>query len=165
MNTLSLFILLKLCLFHPVHVSYTHIDMDSETGSVNLIFKFFADDLQLLMVHVYETEVTLEPDKPLSEKEVKLMGQYLSNAFSIREKEGPTLILDFVRKEQYEDFVWLHYKGASVINADKGLILINSIMQDLYYDQTNLVILTTGKMEKGFRFDGQVRELTIDLKN
>ena len=72
---------------------------------------------------------------------------------------------NFVRKEQNDDSIWLYYHGKFDQQVPDTITLLNTLLLDVFEDQTNLVILTAGGDEKGVRFDYRTREMKIGLKN
>ena len=165
MNVLASCLMLNLLAFHPVHVSYTSIDIAAETGEISLVYKFFTDDLKLLFYHYYERELPFDPEKDLTSNEVDLISRHLFGSFALKEGDDKTVNFNFVRKEQNEESIWLYFNGKFDGEIPDTIGLINTLLLDVFEDQTNLVILTTGSDEKGVRFDYRTREMKIGLKN
>jgi hypothetical protein len=164
-NTLISVFLLNILTLHPVHVSYTSIDISTETGEVNLVCKFFTDDLKLLFYHYYDIEFLFVPDKELADNEIDLISRHLFGSFALKASGGNAVHFDFVRKEQNEESIWLYFHGKMDPKISDTLTLANTILLDLFEDQTNLVILTTGRDEKGYRFNYLTQEMKIEIKN
>lgn len=164
MSTVFLCIFLKLATFHPVHVSYTSVDIIMEKGEVMVTHKFYTDDLRLLFYHVYGREVLLDKDKEISPDDQATLVQYLSDAFIIKEKDDRSVKFEFMHKEQNEESVWLYFNGKLKGVNHGTIVIINTLLLDLFEDQTNLIILTSDRPEKGYRFDYRTREQVIDLK-
>lgn len=165
MNILASCLMLNLVALHPVHVSYTSIDIAAETGEISLVYKFFTDDLKLLFYHYYERELPFDPEKDLSEGEVDLISRHLFGSFALKEGDGKTVQFSFIRKEQNEESIWLYFNGKFDKEIPDTIVLVNTLLLDVFEDQTNLVILTAGSGEKGVRFDYRTREMRIELKN
>jgi hypothetical protein len=136
---------------HPLHVSFTSIAIDSAQHEATVTFKFYPDDFSLLFFHLYEKSVKPEKDKSFTPSEQALISKYMENAF-VLVCGSDTVKLDFVRKDQDDEFVWLFYKGILPGSKLKNLVLTNKLLLDLYDDQTNLVIVTFGNVEQGFSF-------------
>jgi hypothetical protein len=137
---------------HPLHVSYTSIEIKPETRETLVSMKFYTDDFSLLFYHLYEKTVSPEKDKPFAPGELALINNYISQVFVLASGTD-TLKLDFARKEQEDEFVWLYYTGVfPESNPQEMIVLSNRLLLDLYNDQTNLVIVTLGNVEKGFSF-------------
>ena len=137
---------------HPLHVSLTSIAFNTGNNEVSIIYKFYTDDFSLLFYHLYEKTVNPEKDKPFAPGELTLINNYISQSFHLV-SGNDTLTLDFLRKEQEDEFVWLYYTGVfDESNPQEMIVLSNKLLLDLYDDQTNLVIVTLGNVEKGFSF-------------
>jgi len=165
MKILASCLLLNLLALHPVHVSYTSIDITAETGEISLVCKFFTDDLKLLFYHYYDKELPFDPGKDLTTNEVDLISRHVLGSFALRAKDDKTVNFSFVRKEQNEESIWLYYQGKFDQQMPDTITLMNTLLLDVFEDQTNLVILNTGNNEKGFRFNYLNREMKIELKN
>ena len=151
MTFLTTLLLSALMHLHPVHVSFTGIDIDSGNKQVSVSMKFYTDDFSLLFYHLYEKKVKPEMDTDFTPGELELINKYILGSFTLV-AAGDTVALDFVRKDQEDLFVWLYYTSVLPSGYSNGLMLTNKLLLDLYEDQTNLVIFTDGKMEKGFSF-------------
>ena len=165
MNILASCLMLNLLALHPVHVSYTSIDIAEKTGEISLAYKFFTDDLKLLFYHYYERELPFDPGKDLTASEVDLISRHLFGSFALKDVDDKTVNFKFIRKERNEESIWLYFNGKFDGEIPDTIVLINTLLLDVFEDQTNLVILTAGSDEKGYRFDYRTREMRIDLKN
>jgi hypothetical protein len=165
MNILASCMMLNLLALHPVHVSYTSIDIDRETREINLVCKFFTDDLKVLFYHYYEKELPFDTAKGLSAGEVDLISRHIFGSFALKEGDEKSVNFRFVRKEQDEGSIWLYFQGKFDREIPDTVVLMNELLLDVFEDQTNLVILTAGGNEKGYRFNYLNREMKIELKN
>ncbi|MBN2275962.1 MAG: hypothetical protein JXK95_16655, partial [Bacteroidales bacterium] len=164
MNALAIMLVLVFNVLHPVHISYTNLDISSETGEVNLVCKFFSDDLALLFYHIYEREVIFDPESEIAASDLDLVTNHLLNSFFVKEPGGKTVNFLYNKKEQNDESVWLYFEGRLSGKQPDSLLLENTLLLDLYEDQKNLVIVNYGGMEKGVIFDYLRREINIVLK-
>lgn len=148
--------------FHPLHVSFTSIDIPKGKEEAALSFKFYTEDFSLLFYHLYEKNIQPVMDQEFSQDQLGVINGYLTKAFSLVSGQD-TAALAFVRKEQNEENIWLYYQVDLPENLQNSLILTNLLMLDLYEDQTNLVIVTHGKNEKGYTFDARNHREEIDI--
>ncbi|MBN1789470.1 MAG: hypothetical protein JW830_03160 [Bacteroidales bacterium] len=148
--------------FHPLHVSFTSIDIHKEKGEAALSFKFYTEDFSLLFYHLYEKDIRPEMDRELTGDQVKIFDGYLKRAFILVSGQD-TADLSYTRKDQNEEYIWLYYTISTLADLNKPVYLTNILMLDLYEDQTNLVIVTNGKNEKGYTFDYRNRREEIDI--
>jgi hypothetical protein len=163
MKILTYCLMLNLLALHPVHVSYTSIDIGAKTGEISLVYKFFTDDLKLLFYHYYEKELPFDPEKDLTGGEVDLISRHIFGSFALKEEDDKMVNFSFIRKEQNEESIWLYFNGKFDRQIPDTIVLINSLLLDVFEDQTNLVILTSGSGEKGYRFDYRTTEMKIKL--
>ncbi len=139
---------------HPVHVSVTTIEINTDSSEVMVQVKLFTDDFQRLVSSMYETELKLGTKEEHSEANSYMFG-YLNNKLFIELNNKP-LELYFFDRKMNEESIWIIMKG-KVEKPKKGKYLLrsaaveNSILLDLYDDQSNLVIFNQGNgTEKGY---------------
>jgi len=147
--------------FHPVHVSIINVDYYSEKNEMDVSFKIFTDDFQLLFIHLYQIKVDFNTKEEYSHAKDKI-DQYLNSHFQIINK-GEKYELKFVEIKKNEDSIWFKYKIEGIKPQNK-ITLVNTVLLDLYMDQKNLVLFKSGETEKGYRFDFKNREYNIDLE-
>ncbi len=147
---------------HPIHVSVTSIEINTEKKEVLIAQKMYTDDFSLLFYHLYEKNIRPETGKDFTAAELELINRYFSSAFVI-ESGKSSLPLRFVRKDQDEESTWLYFTSELPSDKIRTLMLTNTLMLDLFEDQTNLVIITDGVAEKGYTFDYNTRHMEINI--
>jgi len=152
MNVFYSFLIAAFLMNHPLHVSYTSIDFNTENKVVTASFKFFTQDFDLLFFHLYEKNIQSEMDHEFTPGQLDLIKKYLNSSFSIVTALD-TIKFEYVRKEQDEESVWLYFTGPLPGDFSDKFVIINKLMLDLYEDQTNLVIVSQGIQEWGFTFN------------
>lgn len=152
MNLFFTVLIPALLLNHPLHVSYTNIDLDIEKSAITASFMFFSQDFSLLFFHLYEKSIQPESDQEFPPDQLHLIKQYISKSFSVI-SAGDTVEFEYTRKEQDEECVWLYFTGQLPGEISDKLVIVNELMLDLNEDQTNLVIVSQGIHEWGFTFD------------
>ncbi len=75
------------------------------------------------------------------------------------------LPLNFVRKVQDEESIWLYYTCRLPSDNIKSFRLTNSLLLQLFDDQTNLVIVTYKGADTGYTFNYDNWKSEITLKN
>ncbi len=165
MTSVLLALLINLFSVHPVHVSYSNLEINPENGDFTLTFKFYTDDFKLLFIHLYEYEMILDPGKELLPNHIDMISAYLSNTFLVKDVDNQKIIYDYQRKEQNDESVWLYFKGKLPHTNSEKIIISNSLLLDLYFDQTNLLIIKWGELEKGYSCDYQIRDIVVERKN
>jgi len=147
--------------FHPVHVSIINIDYYSAKKEMDVSFKVFTDDFQLLFIHLYETKIGFNTKEEYFHAKDKI-DQYFNSHFQLMDNERK-YNLKFVGLKKNDDSVWFNYKIEDIKPQNK-LTLVNTVLLDLYIDQKNLVLFKSGETEKGYRYDFKNREFNIDLE-
>lgn len=135
---------------HPLHASVTSLDYNVSTKSFELACKIFADDLETVLKQSSGTQTMLG-----SAKEVKnineLLEQYFRKNIILRADGKPLVTWKFVGKEMEGEAVWCYIEisTANVLgNAPKQLQIQNSVLMELYEDQTNLVNMQIGSVRR-----------------
>jgi len=147
-------------LMHPVHVSVTNLEIQSENNSISLSFKVFTDDFQLMIDQLYNVKVDLSENGNY-DLHKKQIDNYLKDNFTLI-NNGKELIFTNIGIKTNDEAVWFFYK--TKINKDlKSFVIRNSLMLDLYPDQKNLLILKYGEIERGYQFNFKKKEITINL--
>jgi hypothetical protein len=149
---------------HPVHVSVTNLDINTEKDTIFITQKMFTDDFELLFYHLYEKTIKPLPGKDFSQNELNLVNGYMKDAFVV-ESGSTRLPLGFIRKDQDEQSIWLYYTCPMPSKSIRSLMLTNSLLLQLYEDQTNLVIVTYKGADSGYTFNYNSWKSEISLKN
>jgi hypothetical protein len=147
---------------HPVHVSVTNLEIQSENNSISLSFKVFTDDFQSIIDQLYNVKVDLNENGnyDLNKEHID---NYLEDNFTLIDN-GKELIFTNTGIKTNDEAVWFFYK--TTINKDlKSIVIRNSLMLDLYPDQKNLLILKYGKIERGYQFNFKKKEITINFED
>ena len=144
--------LLKGATYHPVHVSYTNVEYDAQTKEFHILFKIFVDDFDKILQQKYGVSLELEHGKK-KEGYQKYVTQYLLDHFKIivDNKDFTKTRLKFSHSEIREKAIWLYY-NYRYNGKSANFEIWNSLMTDLYRDQTNLLIFTFGDNQKALRF-------------
>jgi Domain of unknown function (DUF6702) len=141
MKILSIAILL---LLHPVHVSLTGIEYDSDRRVYSVFVKLWSDDL--------ESDIKLgqyTADQMPGNEETKY-SEYLTDKVLIIE-DGKKLEMTLLNSETdgLERRFNLEARGKRSV---KNVTVINRIMTRLYADQANMLLFSYNGIEDGFKF-------------
>ena len=157
---LSLFLGLAIQLpAHPVHISVCNLEFDQE--GLTIAVKLFQDDLLLAIQTEKRKEIDLADIE--EEKNLQIMADYVEDNIHIGLNKNENLKLNYYQYEINEEAIWFYFniKG---LKTGKKLYITNTLMVELYHDQTNLVILNFLGNQNGYRFNYYTREQDIDLK-
>jgi hypothetical protein len=146
-------------LAHPVHVSVCNIELNTKESIITI--KLYADDFQTLLQNKYNKEFvpSRADEKPFSD----YIANYIISNLKITLNRNRSLLFNYDYSEFNEEAIWLYFKINKMYPFEKVKVE-NTLMLDLYDDQTNLVIVSYNGKQEGFRFNYKVRELDIDLK-
>jgi len=145
--------------YHPVHISYTHIEFNQSTNKFEILIKLFVDDFDLILYQKYGKNLKLiegKMEKGNDETIKKYINEHLKVIINGNYKTKPSIEL---LKTEFKDLsIWLHFDFSFKGNCSTFEIY-NSLMTDLYPDQTNLLIFTFKDEQKAFKFNsGKTKE-------
>lgn len=137
---------------HPVHVSYTNVEYDNTNKEFKILYKIFVDDFDKIIQQKYGVNLELEKGKKKEAYE-KIITKYILEHFKliIDSKDYTKLRLKFSDSEVREKAIWLYYKYR-YNGKSANFEVWNSLMTDLYRDQTNLLIFTFSGNQVALRF-------------
>ncbi len=147
-------------ILHPVHVTLLGIDYSAEKGVFNASLRVYYDDFIL----DYELLTGKKPAFDFSDNnadERKLVSDYLKDKVVLTADDR---ILNFtitgIKLEDNELTVKMEYKN----NPSSILFRIkNSILADIYSDQSNLIIFRYGDFEEGVKLTSEKREHVFSI--
>lgn len=145
---------------HPMHVSYTNIDINTETKEVSVSHKLYANDFTLLFFHLFEKNIIPSDTASFTQPEIDLIDHYMKYRFFLLEDQD-TLSLHFAGKHMEDEYLWLKFVGKIKDAEIHEMAIHNMLLLDLYMDQTNLVIVNNGPVEKGYTFNWDNRQSVL----
>jgi hypothetical protein len=164
MNCLISYILFSLAFsanYHPVHVSVLNIELDHSKPTIDFSFKVFTSDLELAIAHNYNVALHLGQPNESPESATRI-NKYVTDAFSLLIDNKQPGKFEFVKKEINEDAIWLRFRVSGNKNI-RELEINNSLLMDIYEDQTNLIIVSLNGKDTGYRLNYGHREVKIKL--
>lgn len=150
-------------LFHPVHISIVNMDFQSD-DSIHFSIKLFTDDFEKILNQNNNTTIKLNTNTDLELVRVYLES-YIAEHFAIdfgsqlNPKDYHIVELKF-----NEDAVWLYFDIDIRSYNFESIKISNSLMTDLYQDQTNLFIMNYKGEDKAYRFNNSDRDYIFNLK-
>ncbi|MFC2137753.1 DUF6702 family protein [Bacteroidota bacterium] len=147
-------------LAHPVHISVTSIEIFQDTKEIKLLIKAPKDDLELALFHNYEFKFDYL-NEDLKDLDKDLINQYFTQKFYIKSKKVKEYVLigvDFADENYY-----LKY-SIKLKQIPSKLILVNTIFNDINFNQKNLIIIKYSNYEKGFELDNFNTTFELNLK-
>lgn len=133
---------------HPIHVSVTEIEYDPAEKELEIMIRIFIDDLEtaLRRFHHQDDIDILNAGKTAAEK---LIATYLEDNFiiSIDNRQQSTRYLG----HETEGQAFICYVLVPGIGSWKECEVTNSILQEMFDDQSNIVHVTQNGVTKSLR--------------
>jgi uncharacterized protein DUF6702 len=144
---------------HPLHLSITNITY--ENGKLNIRMKSFRDDWEIGYFHYHSKVIDFtDPAK----REIPWFNEYLNKRFRIAlEEKMPGLPLEIDTVFMEEDAMTLEMH-AKVPSSPNSLYIYNTLLTDIFPDQTNLVIFVYKTKETGIKFDMKKHDAEVILR-
>lgn len=134
--------------FHPIHVSVTEIEYDAAEKELEIMMRIFIDDLEnaLRRFHGQERIDVLNPGETPIEK---LISAYLIDKFivSIDSRRRPFRYLG----QEEEGQAFICYIQVPGVNQWKECEVTNSILLEMFDDQSNIVHVTSNGVTRSQR--------------
>lgn len=144
---------------HPVHVSVCNLEFTDKESIVAI--KLFSDDFGTVLKNKYHEDIDLSQAD--EEPYRNYITNYVKSNFKIISKSNKLVKFVYDYSETDKINIWLYFK-VDKFNSSKKIKIINTLMLDLYEDQTNLFIINQGGVQNGYRFNIQLTEIDISLK-
>ena len=145
-------------LSHPVHVSVVNISIDGLL--MNVTVQTFVDDWETAYFHYFGKSIQLKEPENL---EGEWFNQYFLESFKISTKNRESRIRFITDTIFFNDLSMTMKMHAKLKEEPDSLYIYNSILSDIFADQTNLLIYSRNGLEKGIRFDYYKHEEFVTL--
>jgi hypothetical protein len=146
---------------HPIHVSVMNIVIDTENKQAAISIKIYRDDLSIALSHAHNTPIAIVDT--LNDQYIQLIANYLKKHVKIESNGENIFKFDTIHSEIEHDICWIEL----TINYQhelQQLRITNSLLTDIYYDQSNLVIVSKGDAEKGLMFNYSIIKQSISFQ-
>ena len=153
------FVLAKLYLLHPFHVSICDVTYDSNDKHLKISVRLFTDDLQIGLSAYSNT-----PDLNISELDSTklniLLKKYLLETlhFTINTKKLP---IHYLGSQKEDNSIWCFLENEN-LNPFNEISIFNSLLIDFFSDQENLVHFRKNKTVKSLRLNQENKTGTIN---
>lgn len=133
---------------HPMHVSVTEIEMDEKEKRLEIMMRVFIDDLELTLRQNFK-QPELDVLEPKVQTLDELMQSYLKSRFLIS-LDGKSQVIKYLGHERdHEAFIF--YIEVEKVKKWKSIQVQNSIITEIYDDQSNLVHVTLAETIRSLR--------------
>ena len=138
---------------HPIHLTVTNIEYNPKTKNLDISIRLFINDFEkiLYIQNGVQTNICSENENHNADK---LINNYITNHLRIEINNETISSKKFIlKKKKKEDItLWLYY-SIKYKKSIKSVKIENSLMDDLYKDQKNLLIFTYKNQQKPMKFD------------
>lgn len=129
---------------HPIHVSVTEIEYDEKDKALEMMSRYFIDDLETTLRERYKNN-ELDILNPAGKSLDEMMREYFSEKFTVT-LDGKIQKLNYLGHER-ESEAFIFYIEVPKIKKWKTITVSNSALTETFEDQSNLVHVTvTGKV-------------------
>lgn len=142
MNFYFLFLSIINCVqsnVHPIHISRSEVNYDSDSKSLQITMHVFIDDLEDAMM-----QYGLNNPKIGAKSELKnsddLIYTYLKEKLKFLDEKNSMLKFNWIGKELGDSpLALICYLEIENVKSTKGISLVNDVIMDLHSDQVNIV--------------------------
>lgn len=129
-----------LLILHPLHISVTEIEYNEKAEALQIISRIFVDDLEVAVREkksMPELDI-LNPNKGLTTQ--TLIADYLKDHLKIK-LDGKPQQLNLLGYEE-ENFAFICYIEIEKVKNFKVIEVENTVITEIFDDQSNLVHIT-----------------------
>lgn len=162
MGTMVFTVLMFCSWFHPVHVSLLNVDLDLQTGKIEIVFKFDKNDFETIIMHKYNVSLDLKNKDNLTSNFESALN-YIDDSFKMGINGTIIEQWEYTGNEVSEESIWLYYRKLYPEKI-RDISITNAVLMDLYEDQTNLVILTWSGKQNGYQLDNKKRNISLVIE-
>lgn len=143
-------------LAHAFHTSLTEMKYNAKEKSMEISIRMFTDDLELALTKANNGQKIFIGGK--NDNSEAILSKYVQLYFAIVTPLKQKKAVNFIGKEIEGDATWVYIEMPD-FQDPKGHFIYNSLMQEMFDDQTNLVNLQYLGTKKTFLFDGKKNRL------
>lgn len=147
---------------HPVHASMTNISYSTDKKAFEITVRLYKNDFQKIISKNYDYTLQFEENFPSDSDKFYVTDYVKRHLIFIAKKKGYNNFQFDSYKVNFEA-IWLNFSLPFKKQTNK-IILYNSLFNDLFDDQKNLVIFSYLGNEKGFTFSKNNEDKEILLK-
>ena len=147
---------------HPVHVSLLNVDLNPETGKIEIVFKLFSDDIERLIMSKYNVELDITGKVDPGEK-IEFINSYIDESFELRINGTKIDHWKYAGNQINEEAIWLYYNNMWTGKMNE-VSITNTVLMDFFEDQTNMVIVGWSGKQNGYSLNNKKRDITLILQ-
>jgi hypothetical protein len=150
------------CNAHPLHVSIVNVDVVMDSNLVKYSVRLFYDDFQSLINAKYNTMLDFNRQNRMTFKEQQSIKDYINSALSLTDENLVTLQSELSGWKVENMSIWFYF-SSKLNKGTSSLQIENKLMNDLFMDQKNLLIIRYSGIETGFEFNQRTTKQTISI--
>ena len=143
---------------HPFHVSTTEINHNAADKTLEISCKIFVDDFESCLSKQYHTKADLSAASMKTAMD-SLVKKYLLSHLLVK-ADGRAVAIHYLGFEK-EDVATNIYLEAENISSVKKVEVNDSILQDLYDDQINIIHVVVGGNRKSTKLDAPNKDASF----
>ena len=148
--------------WHKYYVSITEAAYNSKSQTFEISIKFIGHDLEHALENVGVPEMYLGEDKEV-DKANDYLKKYIDSKFKMS-ADGKQLKFNFIGKEvNNDDFIYCYIESEKT-ESPKKITIKNTLLAELFPEQTNMVYLTVGDQKITYVFDKSKVSETHEIK-
>jgi hypothetical protein len=157
----KIYLLVRLCIWHDFHSSLADMQYNQQAKAFQVSLTLFADDTENALTKFSGKKYLLgglgkdrSPDAVLT--------AYLQKNFQLINKKNEVLPISYIGKEVSLETVKVYFE-IPFKGSLKGCSLRNTIMFELFSDQSNIVNLQKDDKKKSFAFQPEKPVFTLNV--
>ncbi len=135
--------------WHPLHLSSMELNY-SKGGTIEISCRLFMDDMENALNKAYQVPTDLSAPARHQAMD-QLLKKYIASHLQLK-ANGKPLVLNYLGFEKDKEVVLVYVESVPVKGLQK-LEITNSLMYDLFDDQTNIMHLHYLDKRKSFKLD------------
>lgn len=149
----------KTKIVHAFHTSLTEIQYNPKEKSLEISIRMFTDDLETALTKANNGQKVMIGGK--NDNSDAILSKYVQQHFMIVTPQKQKKAMSILGKEMEGDATWVYVEIPNSPDF-KGNIIYNSIMQELFDDQTNIVNFIQPSGKKTYVFNAKIKTTEID---
>lgn len=152
---------------HSLHQSTAEAEWNAETKKLEVSLTVFINDLELALMR--QTERLMSLEKTPAQDFDEAIRSYLAKTFVLTSSSHQIAGFEWVGREigntKTDDPTMTFYFELAAPSGLKGATLQHSTLCELFKDQSNLLLLRTGKKAMTLKFSAEKTQSKIELRD
>jgi hypothetical protein len=137
------------------------MDIDAAENRIALSLKVFADDMETMLHNKYGIHGGIGTDREHRDAK-RLLMEYLGERLTIEINHREKMTLRMDSMAIHEEAIWLYMQGKS--SATMQYVTVhNRVLTDFFRTQSNLVMVSTGRKEEGYKLDKEKDKIELTI--